>query len=129
MDGVVCSIQGVFFEPVSDNPQGWPPPTESDLKPISGLLFRNVETGELTGATHDRHGEATLSEITLDPQSLSFTKIYKYGNYEIRYKLKFFKEEGWYAGEYRISSGDIGFARCILASIPVKFYAPPEERI
>lgn len=119
-------INGVFFQ--RRNVAGKDSPDEEIGGTFNGIFNLNTQKNldNCQGRMQDCFGESKLSDIKLIDSSLSFIKLYFDNIGIVKYTFKK-KDNGWWEGEYVLSNGFKGSARCIITEISEKFYQPPSK--
>ena len=109
-------IQGVFFYGVST--KGFEGTVMRSM--FSGVIETNQE-GILAGKMKDEFGESRLSDISIDGDRFTFTKIY-HGHNNAPISYEFLKgANGIWCGKFDGEKSGTGQANCILTAVPDNF--------
>ncbi len=92
----------------------------------AGTIWFELESGIFMGEMVDAFGESDLSEITLGPDELSFSKKYEHRADVIKYSFR--RQDSIWVGEYEGKETGKGWSNCALTEVPdTLFVALPAE--
>lgn len=92
----------------------------------AGTIWLEPESSIFMGEMADAFGESDLSEITLGPDELSFSKKYEHRADTIKYSFR--RQGSIWVGEYEGEKTGKGRSNCVLTEVPdTLFVAQPSE--
>ncbi|MFA6447133.1 MAG: hypothetical protein WCW31_02635 [Patescibacteria group bacterium] len=92
----------------------------------AGTIWLELESGIFMGEMVDDFGNSGLSEITLGPDELKFSKKYEHRADVIKYSFR--RQDSIWVGEYEGKKTGKGWSNCVLTEVPdTLFVALPAE--